>query len=125
MFDPRQTQQGLPQNRGEDRWQGTAFGRFDPQGVDAAAFCIVAHTVEQNSLAHATQTDEQQAFGRTTSPHPFGGNADCLEKFVTTRQFRGRGTGARCIRVRNRIHGRNLYRSYWIYNSRINLIINL
>jgi hypothetical protein len=74
--------------------------------VNARAFGVVAHAIEQHGLADAAQADHQHALGRQAATHTLDGHAHRFSQLVATRQFGRRRSSARGERVANGVHAR-------------------
>ena len=84
-----QFQQSLAQPGRQHRGQGPVFGGFDEQGVQAGRLRFFPYPVEQDGLADAAQTDQEDALGRPGASNPFQRDPGRLAQFVPPRQLGG------------------------------------
>ena len=104
LLEPAQTQQRDPELRCEHRWQGTALGGLNANGVHARRLRALTHRFQEHSLTHSPQADHQEALCGVPSSDALDRYPDCLQELVAARKlWRGRSsTGG--IGIVDRIH---------------------
>ena len=78
----RQTQQRLPKLLCQDRRERAVLGRLDSQRLDTCGLGVVPHSIQQDRLADASESNHENALGRRPPAHSCDRDSHLLSQLI-------------------------------------------